>query len=103
MNLLQPFAHLVTTSRRINISREDSDTGSRIGGNPPDGVVPPVVTPATRYFLTVALEGGASQELSLFVSIDWDEKTCSGESNPNNLWNNVSKLKTADCPLVQCV
>ena len=28
---------------------------------------------------------------------------CYETANPNNLWNKVSKLQTADCPLVQCV
>ena len=36
-----------------------------------------------------------------FVSIDWDDRKCAGSSD--NLWNNASKLKTTDCPLVQCV
>jgi hypothetical protein len=101
--LLQPFKHLVTTSRRVTISREDSNTGPRIGGNAPEGVLPSIVSPATRYFLTLELGASTGRELSLFVSVDWDEKTSVESSNPNNLWNNVSKLKMADCPLVQCV
>lgn len=101
MRLLQPFERLVSTSRRIIVSREDADTGSRIGGNAPEGVVPALVNTATRYFLTLALDDSSGQELSLFVSIDWDDRKCAGSSD--NLWNNVSKLKTTDCPLVQCV
>ena len=103
MLLLQPFQDLVTTSRRIIIRREDSDIGSRIGGNAPEGVVPPFQNSATRYFATIALGDKNAQELSVFVSIDWNNQTCHESSNPNNLWNNVSKLKTAACPLVQFV
>src|SRR6266567_637965 len=103
MLLLQPFKHLVTRSRRITIRGDDSDTGSRIGGKAPEGVIPPFVNSATRYFLTLALDDNNSQELSVFVSIDWDDQTCGESSNPNNLRNNVSKLKTTDCSLVQCV
>ncbi len=103
MDLLQPFKHLVTTSRKVTIGREDSDTGSRIGGNAPDGILPPVITTATRYFLTLGLGGSPAPELSLFVSIDWEDDTCSQVSNSNNLWNNVSKLQTTESPLIQCV
>src|SRR6266516_2443289 len=103
MRLLQPFEHLIATSRRITISREDSDTGSRIGGNAPEGVLPPVVNAATRYFVTLELGDSTARELSLFVSIDWDDATCCETSNPDNLWNNVSKLQRTDCPLVQCI
>ena len=103
MEMLQSFKHLMNTSRRVTISREDSETGSRVGGNAPEGILPSVVSPATRYFVTLELDDSTGREVSLFVSIDWDEKTCSESSNPNNLWNNVSKVKTTDCPLVQCV
>jgi len=103
MDLLQPFKHLVTTSRRITISRGDSGTGSRIGGSAPEGVVPPFVNAATRYFVTIALDDKNSQELSVFVSIDWSDETSYEPSNPNTHLNNLSKLMTSDCPLVQCV
>ena len=100
MFLLQPIKHLVTTSRRITIRQDDSADESRIGGNAPDSVVPPFVNSSTQYFTTIAL-GNTARELSLFVSIDWDEHTRS--ESADNLWNNVSKLKTTDCPLVQFV
>ncbi len=87
MFLLQPFKHLVTTSRRITIRQDDSADESRIGGNAPDSVVPPFVNSSTQYFTTIAL-GNTARELSLFVSIDWDEHTRS--ESADNLWNNVS-------------
>jgi hypothetical protein len=101
MLLLEPFKNLVTTSRRIIISREDSGVGSRIGGSAPEGVAPPFINSSTQYFATVAFDDSTSQELSLFVSIDWDDRTCS--QSADSLWKNVSKLKTSDCPLVQSV
>src|SRR5689334_21668030 len=96
MGLLQPFQHLVTNSRRIVISTEDSRTGSRIGGNAPEGVGPEVVTSATRYLLTLALD--AAREVSVFHSIDLDDET-----SPNYLYKNVSKLQPPESRIVQCV
>jgi len=100
--LLQPFSHLVTTSRRVRINLEDSDTGPRIGGNPPNEVFPVVRLPETRYFVTLPLVHSAL-ELSLFTGIDWDDRTCYEANNQNNLWNNVSRLQAPDSPLIQCI
>jgi len=96
MGVLQPFQHLVTNSRRIVISTQDSQTGSRIGGDAPEGVRPEVVTSATRYLLTLALN--EAREVSVFHSIDLDDET-----NPNNLYKNVSKLQPTESRVVQCV
>jgi hypothetical protein len=101
--LLQPFSRLVSTSRRLRIALEDSDAGPRIGGKPPEGIVPATVLPATRYFLTIPLGNDGAMELSLFVSIDWDDQTCTEATNRSNLWNNVSRLQAPDSPLMQCV
>src|SRR5215472_4829074 len=96
MGVLQPFQHLVTNSRRIVISTQDSQTGSRIGGDAPEGVRPEVVTSATQYLLTLALN--EVREVSLFHSIDFDDP-----SNANNLYKNVSKLQPTESRIVQCV
>ncbi len=99
----QSLDQLTKTSRRITICQEDSDTGPRIGGNPSEGIEPSFVGPATRYFLTVPFGDSSTQEVSLFVSIDWDDKTCYEPANQSSLWNTVSKLRDIDCLLVQCV
>jgi hypothetical protein len=96
MGVLEPFRHLVTSSRRIQISAEDSQTGSRIGGNAPEGVRPETETSATRYLLTLALN--EVTEVSLFHSIELDDGT-----NPNYLYKNVSKLQPPESRIVQCV
>jgi hypothetical protein len=101
--LLQPFSHLVETSRRVRINLEDSETGPRIGGNPPVGVVPAVTLPEALYFVTLPLGDDGAMELSLFTCIDWDDQTCYESNNPNNLWRNVSRLQALDSPLIQCI
>ena len=103
MPSLEHIKHLESRSRWITISHEDSDTGPRVGGHAPDGIVPPFVNSATRFFATLELDPGTEREVSVFVSIDWDDQTCYEPSNPSSLWNAVSKLMAADCPLVQCV
>jgi hypothetical protein len=97
--LLQPYSHLVATSRRVRIRLDDSDTGPRIGGNPPKGVAPALALPATRYFVTLPLGNDAAIELSNFTCIDWDTEMTS----PNNLWKNYSRLQETDSPLIQCI
>jgi hypothetical protein len=103
MGLLQPFSHLVNTSRRVKINLEDSETGPRIGGNPPKGVAPAVTLPSTRYFVTLPLGDDGAMELSLFTRIDWDDQTCYESNHPNNLWKNVSRLQALDSALIQCI
>jgi len=95
-SLLQPFQHLITSSRRIVISAEDSKTGSRIGGNAPEGVRPEIATAAPRYLLTLALN--EVSEVSLFHSIELDDET-----NPNYLYKDVSKLQPPESRIVQCI
>ena len=97
--LLQPYSHLVATSRRVSICMGDSDIGPRIGGSPPRGAVPALALPATRYFVTLPLGNDGTMELSIFTSIDSDTEM----TNPNNLWNNCSRLQETDSPLIQCV
>jgi len=97
--LLQPYSHLVATSRRVRISLEDSDIGPRIGGNRPKGVAPALALPVTRYFVTLPLGDDGVRELSIFTSIDWDTEM----TNPHNLWNNCSRWQETDSPLIQCI
>lgn len=103
MPSLRDIKHLLSSSRRIRIGRTNSETGARVGGFAPDGIVPPYRNVATRYFATVQLDDKGEREVSLFVSVDWDDQTCYDPANQNSLWNTVSKLRATDCPLVQCV
>ncbi len=81
----------------MTIAREDRSFGSRLGGNPPRGVTPPIVLSSTRYFATVELGKGCSKELSLFLSIDY------AANSSNSLWNNRFKMHSTQSPLVQLV
>ncbi len=49
-----------------------SDTGSRLGGQPPAGVIPSNVTPLTRYFCTIRIAEDPTLEVSVFLSFDFD-------------------------------
>lgn len=98
MSLLLFHKHeeLVHKCLPLTIAREDQPAGGRIGGNPPEGIRPALVTENTRYFATLA-DKEQRAELSIFISMDYDL------ASQNSLWKNKSTMLSADCPLVQCV
>lgn len=89
------YKSLASSCRPIQICKEDSLDGPRIGGSPPDKIVPPVQNSLTRYFATIPLN--EAHELSLFLSIDYEEASCT------SLWENSVKLHSQQSALVQCV
>lgn len=97
MITLKRYQHLVHKCRPIKILGQDSAVGSRIGGNAPVGVAPPIVNTLTRYFATVVLDEINKQELSIFLGMDYDE------GSQMSLWENTVKTHTTDCSLVQFV
>jgi hypothetical protein len=50
--------------------QDDSETGSRIGGAPPEGVVPPRPDLA-HYLMTLAVDSVAGLEVSIFLNFDF--------------------------------
>ena len=58
--------------RPILISSEDSDMGSRIGGNPPEGIRPKEIFDCTRYFATLVIDESTGREISIFNSFERD-------------------------------
>jgi hypothetical protein len=91
------YAHLVDKCRPFTIARDDDPQWGKIGGHPPQGVEPSVVTQFTQYFATLKTGDPDQTELSLFISMDYDL------SSPNCLWKNKTRMLTADRPLVQFV
>ena len=77
--------------RPIIVRPDDTTVGPRIGGNAPEGVVPPKVSSLTQYFVTVSLGEKATQEVSLFVSLhdDW-------ETPDHCMYRNIGKLFAAE-------
>jgi hypothetical protein len=78
--------YLVPDVRPISISLEDAPNGPRIGGNPPEGVLPPQVSSLTQYFATLCLDKSTSKEVSIFLDLDAEE------GSPNSIYRNVSRL-----------
>src|SRR5580658_8685612 len=91
------YAHLVHRCRPFTIARDDHSQWGKIGGNPPEGVKPSVLTEFTQYFATIKTGDPDKTELSLFISMDYDL------SSPNCLWKNKTRMHKADSPLVQFV
>jgi len=58
--------------RPIRILEQDAETGARIGGNPPDGIVPEEVFYCTEYFATLVIDGDQTREISIFNSFEMD-------------------------------
>lgn len=81
----------------LRIGDSDLGSGARIGGRPPEGVVPPVITPHTRYFATLPLDTNPELEVSLFTSIapSSDDDLC--------LSFHLNEVKAEDSPVVQFV
>ncbi|HTR42477.1 MAG TPA: hypothetical protein VMH87_12760 [Pseudomonadales bacterium] len=92
---LKHYHSLVHKCQPITIRENDLVMGSRIGGNAPEGITPPIINPFTRYFATIALDKTGEQELSLFLSIDYDE------NSQADLWRNLKTTHTQDSSLVQ--
>lgn len=89
--LLDDFAGDKFAPFRIEAS--DSETGFRIGGRAPHGVVPPFCGTHTRYLLTVPICDGV--EASVFHSFDFESD---GDDNPFNM---AHKMIDQDNPLIQ--
>ncbi len=53
----------------LRIGNSDATSGPRIGGRPPEGVLPSVITAHTRYFATLPLYDKPELEVSIFTSI----------------------------------
>ncbi|MCW1913057.1 hypothetical protein OJ996_05710 [Luteolibacter sp. GHJ8] len=73
----------------------DPGGGPRFGGFPPEGVLPPVLNPFTRFLLSVPLADGL--ELSLFSSFDM-----SGDGNLSP-YNKAFELMGEDEKIIQFV
>lgn len=95
--MLTRYASLVRRCRPLTIIAADSDTGFRIGGNPPEGVRPSMVNDCTRYFATIPLGSASGVELSLFSSFADDYE------DPAWLDTNMCVLHSQKSSLVQFV
>ena len=95
--MLNHYQNLVRNVRPILISRDDTTVGPRIGGNAPKGITPPTIRGSTRYFTTLTLDDVGNQEISLFTSLDYDDK-----AQDRSLYKNVSRIFTSE-DLVQIV
>ena len=58
--------------RPLLIGKNDTNYGPRIGGHPPEGVLPAKVLSNTRYLVTMPIDESGANELSLFTSFDYD-------------------------------
>jgi hypothetical protein len=88
--MLSHYQYLVHNVRPISISPSDTVVGPRIGGNAPEGIVPPKTYSSTHYFVTIDLDEEDTQEVSLFTSLDYDE---AGE---RSLYRNVSRVFSSE-------
>lgn len=89
--LLEQFARDKFAPFRIEAS--DSETGFRIGGRAPHGVIPRICGAHTRYLLTVPI--CADVEASVFHSFNFESD---GNDNPFDM---AQKMIDQDNPLVQ--
>src|SRR4051812_10594384 len=85
--MLSHYQNLVRKTRPIVISRSDSEKGPRIGGTPPEGIVPPRIHSGTRYFATLPLDLVGTHEVTLFTTVDHE-----AQSEQRNVYQNVRKV-----------
>lgn len=57
----------------ITIGTGSSETGPRLGGAPPEGVVPSKRTNLARFFMTLPLSAEGESEVSVFLGFDFDQ------------------------------
>lgn len=65
-------ASLVRNCRPLVIVAEDSATGPRFGGLPPEGIQPARARGGARYFATLPLDERNGRELSIFTTLEDD-------------------------------
>jgi hypothetical protein len=56
--------------RPIRILSDDAKTGSRLGGLPPEGIVPQRIISCTQYFGTFVIDENEGTEISLFNAFE---------------------------------
>lgn len=95
--MLNSYANLVNKCRPLTIAGHDRAQWGKIGGDSPQGVEPPVIMEATRYFATLNAGDPAGAELSLFIS------TVYKPSSPVSVLKNRSIMHAIDNPMVQFV
>ena len=71
MRLLFPDDPLVCLP--ITVGSDGGEYGARVGGLPPEGIVPLRETDTTRYFATLPLTADGEREVSIFLSFDFDQ------------------------------
>lgn len=81
----------------MHIGEGDGNTGFRIGGLPPIGLKPKLVSDLTQYFGTFPIFGDQDEELSIFVAFDYLNR-----DSPSFIANNLWKPLGEDVPVIQC-
>lgn len=71
MRLLFPDDDLVCMP--ITVATGDSEHGARLGGKPPEGLIPANRTEKSRFFATLPLAADGEIEVSVFLSFAFDQ------------------------------